>query len=261
MKIKIYLFLIFFALTCGGCTNLNPDKDILFQVSTINALLNGNYHGSITFGSLRQYGTFGIGTFDGLDGEMIGLEGKFYQIKADGIAYPVLDSMTTPFVIVTHFEADKTAVVQGGMDYDGLHRYLDQLIPDSSIFNAVKIEGTFNYIKTRSVPKQKEPFPPLVEAVKKQTIFEFHNIKGTIVGFRCPDSVKGGINVPGYHLHFITADRKAGGHLLACQLQQGTIAIDYTSEFYMVLPQHEGAQQKSDESKDRSGELKKVEGN
>ena len=108
------------------------------------------------------------------------------------------------------------------------------------------------------MPKQQEPYPPLVEVVKKQTIFEFHDIEGTIVGFRCPDSVKG-VNVPGYHLHFITADRKAGGHLLDCELQEATIALDYTSEFYMVLPQHESARQKSDLSKDRSEELKKVE--
>jgi acetolactate decarboxylase len=144
------------------------------------------------------------------------------------------------------------------MDYEGLQGYLDEAIPDKTIFYAIKIDGTFNYIKTRSVPKQQEPYPPLVEAVKEQTIFEFHDVRGTIVGFRCPDSVKG-VNVPGYHLHFITEDRKAGGHLLACQLRDATIAIDYTSEFYMVLPQHESGRQKSDPNKDRSEDLKKVE--
>ena len=258
MRIIVYFILIFFALNSGGCIRSEQDTDTLFQVSTINALLNGDYHGSIAFGDLKRHGTFGIGTFDGLDGEMIGLEGRFYQIKADGIAYPVPDSMTTPFAVVTPFEFDKTASVQDGMDYEGLQRYLDTLIPDNRIFYAVKIEGSFKYIKTRSIPKQEEPYPPLVEAVKKQTIFEFHDIKGTIVGFRCPDSVKG-VNVPGYHFHFITADKKAGGHLLACQLQDVTIAIDYTSEFYMVLPQHEGASHKPDLTKVRGAELKKVE--
>jgi acetolactate decarboxylase len=206
----------------------------------------------------QRHGTFGLGTFDALDGEMIGLEGKFYQIKADGVAYLVHDSMTTPFAVVTVFDTDKTLSAQNGMDYKELQTYLDEAIPDKSIFYAVKIDGTFNYIKTRSVPKQQEPYPPLVEVVKEQTIFEFHNVRGTIVGFRCPDSLKE-VNVPGYHLHFITEDRKAGGHLLACQLQDVTIAIDYTSEFYMVLPQHESTQQQSDRIKDRSEDLKKVE--
>ena len=252
MKIISYLLLLLLTISSGGCVTLQQDQDTLFQISTINALLDGDYRGSMTFGELKRHGTFGLGTFNALDGEMIGLEGQFYQIKTDGVAYPVPDSMTTPFAVVTIFDADKTVASQGGMDYEGLQHYLDDLIPDKSIFYAVKIKGTFPYIKTRSVPKQREPYPPLVEVVKEQTIFEFHDVKGTIVGFRCPDSVKGGVNVPGYHLHFITEDRKAGGHLLACQLQEATITLDYTSEFYMVLPQHESARHQSDLSKDRS---------
>jgi len=259
MKIIQYFLLVLLIFSPSACIDSLRENDTLFQISTINALMNGAYKGEMTFGELKRYGDLGIGTFDGLDGEMIGLEGKFYQIKADGVAYPVPDSMTTPFAVVTPFEADKTVPMQDGMDYEGLQRYLDKLIPDNSIFYAVKIEGTFKYIKTRSVPRQKEPYPPLVEVVKEQTIFEFHDIKGTIVGFRCPDSVKG-INVPGYHLHFITADKKAGGHLLACQLQDGTIAIDFTSQFHLVLPQQDIASSQSLPNKDRTEELKKVEG-
>jgi acetolactate decarboxylase len=259
MKIIKYFLLVLLIFSPWACIDSLRENDTLFQISTINALMNGAYKGEMTFGDLKRYGDLGIGTFDGLDGEMIGLEGKFYQIKADGVAYPVPDSMTTPFAVVTPFEADKTVPMQDGMDYEGLQRYLDELIPDNSIFYAVKLEGTFKYIKTRSVPRQKEPYPPLIEVVKEQIIFEFHDIKGTIVGFRCPDSLKG-INVPGYHLHFITADKKAGGHLLACQLQDGTIAIDFTSQFHLVLPQQDSASSQSLPNKDRTEELKKVEG-
>jgi acetolactate decarboxylase len=258
MKIIIYLLLLIVPFSWAGCAGPQGNDDALFQISTINALLDGEYTGSMTFEELKQHGTFGLGTFDKLDGEMIGLKGNFYQIRADGVAYPVPDSMTTPFAVVTVFNADQTLPSRDGMDYEGLQGYLDEAIPDKSIFYAVKIDGRFTYIKTRSVPRQQEPYPPLVEVVKEQPIFEFHDVRGTIVGFRCPDSVKG-INVPGYHLHFITEDRKAGGHLLACQLQDATIALDYTSEFYMVLPQHESGRQRSDRSTDRSEELKKVE--
>jgi acetolactate decarboxylase len=259
MKIIIYFILLSMAFGSGGCVNLTGERDTLFQVSTIDALLNGDYQGAMTFGELKRHGDLGIGTLAELDGEMICLDGRFYQIKADGIAYPIPDSMTTPFAVVTPFEADKTVQPQGAMDYEGLQRYLDAVIPDKGIFYAVKIEGLFTYIKTRSVPKQQEPFPPLIEAVKGQTVFAFHDIKGTIVGFRCPASVKGGVNVPGYHFHFITEDRKAGGHLLACRLQDVTIAIDYTSQFFMVLPLRESASPQSIPNKDRSEELKKVE--
>jgi acetolactate decarboxylase len=108
MKIKSYLLLMILTISSGGCVALQQDHDTLFQISTSNALLDGDYRGSMTFGELKRHGTFGLGTFDELDGEMIGLEGRFYQIKADGVASPVPDSMTTPFAVVTVFDTDKT---------------------------------------------------------------------------------------------------------------------------------------------------------
>ena len=120
MKIIIYLLLLLFPLSLAGCSGSQGNDDTLFQISTINALLDGDYKGSITFGELKRHGTFGLGTFDALDGEMIGLEGQFYQIKTDGVAYPVPDSMTTPFAVVTVFDADKTLATQSGMDYEAL---------------------------------------------------------------------------------------------------------------------------------------------
>jgi len=68
-----------------GYSQLSPKSNTLFQTSTISALLEGVYDGETTYKALKQYGDFGLGTFDGLDGEMIGLEGKFYQVKADGL--------------------------------------------------------------------------------------------------------------------------------------------------------------------------------
>lgn len=87
------------------------------------------------------------------------------------------------------------------------------------------------------MPRQVEPYPPLVEVVKSQSIFESHDAAGTIAGFRCPSYVEG-INVPGYHLHFITADRKVGGHLFGCQMRNVRVEIEYTPEFYMALPEN-----------------------
>jgi acetolactate decarboxylase len=260
MKIIYYLLVATFfaiAICVSGCLHSQENEDILFQTSTINALLEGVYDGEITYKELKQYGDFGIGTFNSLDGEMIGLEGKFYQVKADGIAYAVDDSMKTPFAVVTFFEVDKSISLDKAVDYEQLEHYLDNLLPTKNIFYAVKIEGRFNYIKTRSVPKQIKPYPRLVEVVKDQPTFEFYNVEGTIVGFRCPEYVEG-INVPGYHLHFITEDKKAGGHLLECQMQNVRIEIDYTSELYMVLPQT-GDFYKADLMKEKQTELEKVE--
>ncbi len=258
MKTIYYLLIaIFLVLAISGCSHLQGNKDVLFQTSTINALLEGCYDGEITCEEFKRHGDFGIGTFNSLDGEMIGLEGKFYQIKADGIAYPVDDSMKSPFVVVTFFEPDKSVLLNKVVDYKQLEQYLDNLLPTKNIFYAIKIEGRFNYIRTRSVPKQNKPYPPLVEVVKDQPTFEFQGVKGTIVGFRCPNYVEG-VNVPGYHLHFITEDRSAGGHLLECQMQNVRIEIDYTSAFYMALPES-GDFYKLDLAKEKQTELEKVE--
>lgn len=49
----------------------------------------------------------GIGTVAGLDGEMIGLNGEFYQVKDDGVAYPLAENIQSPLASVTYFDADR----------------------------------------------------------------------------------------------------------------------------------------------------------
>jgi acetolactate decarboxylase len=44
------------------------------------------------------------------------------------------------------------------------------------------------------------------------------------------------MNVPGYHLHFITEDKRAGGHLLEVKVKDATAKLDYTPDLFMVLP-------------------------
>jgi len=188
---------------------------------------------------------------------MIGLEGKFYQITAQGLVNVVDDEMKTPFAVVTFFEPDRTVLLPGTLDYGKLEEYLDRLLPTKNIFYAIKIEGVFEYVKTRSVPRQNKPYLPLVEVLKNQPTFEFRKVKGTVVGFRCPLYVTG-INVPGYHLHFIREDRKAGGHLLECRLENVRVEIDHTLQFYMVLPE-DVEFYKADLGKEKHQELEKVE--
>jgi len=251
------LVAISLVLSFSGCSNLHKDNDVLYQTSTINALLEGVYDGDITFQELKEHGDLGLGTFHALDGEMIALDGDFYQIKSDGIAYPVDASMKTPFAVVTFFESDQTISIDNQLDYKGVEGLLDSIFPTENIFYAIKMEGMFSYIKARSVPRQNKPYPPLVEAAKHQKIFEFYDVKGIIVGFRIPQYMKG-INVPGYHLHFITDDRKAGGHLLACKIKDVNVEIDYTSNFFMVLQEND-AFYNMNLTKDKQKQLDRIE--
>ncbi|HUW23527.1 MAG TPA: acetolactate decarboxylase [bacterium] len=235
MKIIRYLLVVTsLVIAISGCSCLPENKDVLFQVSTMNAIFRADYDGEITYGELKQHGDFGIGTFDALDGELFALGGKFYRIKADGIAYPVDDSMKTPFAVVTFFQPDKSVLLDKASDYKQLQQYLDNLFPAKDIFYAIKIEGTFEYVKARNIPRQDKPYPQFSEVVKNQIIFEFDDVEGTLVGFWCPAYLEE-INVPGYHFHFITKDKRMGGHLLECQMENVKIEIDYTPEFHMAL--------------------------
>jgi len=213
----------------------NGDIDVLYQVSTIDALLQGVYDGVLPVAELETHGDFGIGTFDGLEGEMLALDGNYYQIKTDGIAYPVSGEMTTPFATVTCFEADENFRLEEPANLTELEAFLDLNLPSENLFYAVRVDGNFSFIKARSVPRQEKPYPKLADAVSTQSVFEFENISGTLVGFRAPEYVKG-VNVPGYHLHFITADRSAGGHVLDLEMENGDISLDITSAFFMELP-------------------------
>jgi acetolactate decarboxylase len=185
----------------------------LFQTSTIDALLEGKYEGDVSFAELEGNGDFGLGTFDALDGEMICLDGTFYQVRADGRAYAVDGKARTPFAVVTLFEPDVSRTLS---------------IPRS-------FEGLCEYVKTRSVPRQRKPYPPLVEVVKDQPTFELYDVSGSLVGFRFPDYAQG-LNVSGYHFHFITADRSAGGHVLGCKLVRGELYIDHEGDLRLEVP-------------------------
>jgi len=245
----------------AGCLSESEDADYeetLTQVSTIDAVLNGDYDGMISYNDLEKYGDFGIGTFEGLDGEMVALEGDFFQVRADGIATEVNPDTTTPFAVLTYFEADQRTALETGVNYQNVQATIDNLIPTENIFFAIKINGTFSYMKTRSVPKQTKPYPPLVEVTANQPIFEFTDIEGTLVGFRSPPYVTG-INMPGYHLHFITSDRTAGGHVLEFEVANAELLLDHTSEFFMLLPGEGSDFYKLDLSKDKEEELEQAE--
>ena len=235
------------------------ENETLFQTSVISALMQGVYDGTMTFKDLGAHGDFGLGTVQALDGEMIGLDGQFYQVKSNGIAYRVNDSMKTPFAEVAFFKPEETIALNGTSNLTELESRLDGRLATRNLFYGIRIDGTFDYVKTRSVPVQSKPYPPLSEAVKAQKVFEFHDVKGTIVGFRCPDYVNG-VNVPGYHLHFITLDRSAGGHLLDFNLENASIKVDSLSEFEMALPGSEEFYQ-ADLAEDQQAALAKVESN
>jgi len=216
--------------------NLHPEdkSHVIFQTSTIDALLDGAYDGDVSFEELRKHGDFGLGTLDAVDGEMIALDGRFYRAAADGTVGLIPDSTRTPFAVVTFFEPDATVPLNDPLDHPALLERVEASLPGGAC-QALRIEGSFELVVARSVHRQVKPYPPLAEVAADQSVFTLSDVEGTLVGFRFPDYAKG-LEVPGYHLHFITGDRTRGGHVLDCRLNRGILALEHSSELHLELP-------------------------
>lgn len=243
---RINLLLLLLLPSCSLIAPSGPDRETVSQLSVVENLLDGDYDGRITCRELLRRGDFGIGTFHALDGEMVVLDGKVYKAGADGKVHLVPASVTTPFAAVTFFDPDFQTALRFPAEADepdmGWSRALERLIDDQArapnAFLAVRVDGLFTYVKTRSVPAQKKPYPPLAEVTKKQPEFEFRDVRGMLVGFRYPPFARA-LNMGDYHFHFLTADRTAGGHVLQFVPREGTASVDITPDFHLFAAQRQ----------------------
>ena len=210
----------------------------LHQVSVMSALMDGVYEGEMTLAELFGKGDFGLGTFNGLDGELIAFDGEAFQLRSDGSARPATGDQKTPYAVVTFFEPQRTLTVDSPVSRRALHHDIDEQIGSANVFCAIRIDGHFNRVKTRTVVRQVPPFRPFTEAVKQQPIFDFSHATGTLVGFRSPDFIQG-IGVAGYHEHFITEQRQGGGHVIDYHLQQGSVQFGIISRLVVHFPKGE----------------------
>jgi acetolactate decarboxylase len=206
----------------------------LYQTSLMTALLNGIYEGQTTYGELRKHGDFGLGTFNDLDGEMVGFDGAFYQVRSDGSARPVAPEQKTPFAVVTFFQPEKELDLRHDIAKKELLALMENET-DANLFTALRVDGAFEEVRTRTVQVQHRPFPPLTEATAHQAEKIFPNVEGTLAGFRSPAYAQG-IGVAGFHLHFLKKDKQGGGHALDYRLLNGRLQIGTLHDFHVELP-------------------------
>ena len=211
------------------------DREALYQVSVLSGLMKGDYDGKVSLGQIRQHGDFGIGTFDRLDGEAIELDGVFYQAASDGAVRRMPWSARSPFAMTTFFDTDIKFPVKDIPDFKSLQDTIDKHLMTKNIPYAIRIEGKFSYVKVRSVPAQGKPYPELAQVVKKQSVFEYRDIVGTLVVFRMPEYMNG-VNTAGYHAHFLSSDETKGGHVLECAVASASVMADDIKRLNMVLP-------------------------
>ncbi len=213
------------------------DRETVYQVALLQSLTQGYYDGIIKVSELKQHGDTGIGTFEGVNGEMIVIDGKVYQALGDGTVKEADENETVPFSNVSFFDSDVSVDLKDIKDMASFKAELDKTVNEKgkNMFYLVKVSGTFEKMFVRSEIKQEKPYKSLDKALETdQREFNYENITGTVVGLYCPDYM-GGLNTPGWHFHFISDDRTKGGHMLNLSFASAKAELDITPSFDMTL--------------------------
>jgi acetolactate decarboxylase len=205
----------------------------VFQTSTVQALLEGAFDGDVTLTEVLEHGDLGLGTLDGIDGELIVIDGEAWQARVDGSLVAPDPARTTPYAVVVPFAPSAPVPLAGPLGFTGLDEALGAHEPAGPA--AIRIDGRFDEVRVRSVPRQLKPYPHLAEVIAQQQVTELHDVEGSMVGFRFPDPL-GGIEIAGWHLHFATADRSRGGHVLGFVLRDAVALLDAVSALHVELP-------------------------
>lgn len=228
----------------------------VFQVSTSGALVAGVYDKEVTVATLLEHGDFGLGTFAGLDGEMVVLDGRVYQAHGSGKVTEATGEAGAPFAVITHFSAERSGTIADVGSFGDLEARCDSFRDSDNIFYALRLHGRFAHIKTRVV-NPPAPGTALTEAAKSQSEFEFDNVAGTLVGIWSP-AFASEFSVQGYHFHFISDGKDQGGHVLDVRAHTLDIAVEALSDYRLILPETE-AYLKANLGRDIAAELNAAE--
>ncbi|MBR2524109.1 MAG: acetolactate decarboxylase [Clostridiales bacterium] len=211
----------------------------MFQVSTLQALAKGYSKGVVTVGELLEHGDTGLGTFRNVEGEMIMVDGHCYQALDDGSIVEARPDMGVPFSSVTKLQAQKEFEISNIGSIDELKVLLDNKVEEGFGLNSmhvVRIDGHFAKVYARSVLGYEARFITLREILsEKQKEFCFEDIDGTLVCICYPDYMEG-INAVGWHMHFISKDRRCGGHVFDIGLVRATVKLSKISRIEIQLP-------------------------
>ncbi len=266
VMLSVLVFITVSILVLSGCSaseapaQTDADRETLYQVSLLQGLMLGDYEGSVSVAELKAMGDTGIGTFNALNGELIMTDGIVYRAAENGEIEVVPDDETIPFANVTFFDNDTEQELTDVSDFDALRGVLNKAVEQfgENRFYMIRIDGTFKEMHVRSEKKQSVPYQPLAKVLETdQTFFDYENIDGTVVGLYCP-AFMDRLNAAGWHLHFVSADKKKGGHVLELSVGTATLSWDHTPGFSMLLPDN-ASFAAFDLTADQSEDIKKVE--
>ncbi|MBQ9383459.1 MAG: acetolactate decarboxylase [Ruminiclostridium sp.] len=215
------------------------DAGKMFQVSTLQALALGYSRAVINVAGLMRHGDIGLGTFEDVDGEMIVIDGHCYRADEKGDVSTADDEIGVPFSSVSFFKSCRSCELGSIGSIEKLKEQLDLRIEEEFELNSmhiVRIDGSFGRVCARSESGYKAHHVTLKDALSKtQRDFFFDDINGTLVCVYYPDYMDG-INASGWHLHFISEDRKKGGHVFDVSMKKGTAYFDTITSIELTLP-------------------------
>lgn len=223
------------ARTATAFKHQHPDR-VLYQSSLMSALLSGVYEGDTTMADLLEHGDFGLGTFNHLDGELIAFNSNIFQLRGDGSARRATPEQKTPFAVMTFFNPTNEYVIDRPHGRGQIHAVIDAAVASQNTFCALRIDGEFSRVETRTVPEQHRPYKPMQEAIEAQPTFHIEHSHGVLIGFLTPAYMQG-INVAGYHEHFINQQRSSGGHVLDYQVERGVLTFGTVEKLLIDFPQ------------------------
>lgn len=225
-------FLIFFCCQTG-LAEQNPE-DILYQANAFSILEAGTFDKVTTIKEMKNQGDMGVGGFEGMNGELIQLNGTIYQVTSDGTVSVPSDETGVTFMNTVKFNPKWTVDLSKPQNLTELEETLNKSFPSQDLIYAIRVDGIFPEMKVRSVPEQEEPYPPLSAVIANQSVFNLSDTTGTISGFWFPKWMQG-TNYAGFHLHYLSADHDAGGHILDGAIRNGTAALDPVSTFQVKI--------------------------
>jgi acetolactate decarboxylase len=209
----------------------------VFQVSTSGALVAGVFDREVSVQTVLEHGDFGLGTFANLDGEMVVVDGRVYQVEGSGRVTEAARDAGAPFAVVTWFKPDTGGAITSVESFRDLEAHCDTFRRSGNIFYALRLDGRFKWVRTRAV-RPPQPGTRLVDAAKAQSEFTFADVEGTLVGLWSP-GFSSAFSVAGYHFHFLSADRQHGGHLLDVKADKLQLKVEALTRFHLALPESE----------------------
>lgn len=211
----------------------------LIQASTLNALMLGNFDKTVSVKDFLHHADTGIGTYTGLDGEAIFEDGVAYKATADGKVSVMQPEDGVAFGTVAKFDESVPEVeLKNISDIETLKQALEPYVKDDqNIFYMIKAKGVFKTMHVRSCFASEKPYPTLSEVAQDQREFHFENTRGDVIAVWCPKYVNG-INLPGWHFHYLSGDKTQGGHILGLSADSLRVKIDKIERFDLTLPQN-----------------------